>query len=499
MIKYFTERDIIKSSYFSEYIFKKKNKNSLSGRNKSRHIFIFFDGTWNEDRTLKGESIPTNVLRMFQEINKIRSIQIKYNDEVNDEIITHYYRGVGSRQDNNRVSQLWFGFNGKDEERIRSTAFADLYRDYRGEHDYIYIIGFSRGAASARLLAKDICIKGLPPKLHVRTKYFSNKLTSQIEARIDKVKRVDDDYKENYKPTVSFLGCWDTVDAFVLPNRFHEKSIWNKSKQKVSRFFKYISLPSVSGKEGFSIDERKIPLGVTQAVHCVAIDETRNAFLPSLMPPAPNVMEVWFAGVHSDIGGGYEENRLSFEPYNFMKEELKFIFNNNCSNRPNSSNVKKLFNNSKMNDNELNYCFHYHGLDAHVNKIKDIIGLGSNIRQIHILYSSIYSEDIDKDIFPDRPYPNNLYPYIDYLEPPYPLIHESVDNMIFSNNSIFAANAKNKKTWTITYNPYNVSELKGRYRYVRTSNSNSNRTMVGGTMVDYNSGRLVTTTSYVEE
>ena len=99
-----------------------------------RHIFIFLDGTWNEERTKLGESTPTNVLRMFKDI-KIGK------DEVNEiEIFKYYYRGVGNRQDNKLVSRLWFGFNGKDEERIRSAAFSDIVRNCTGVFDKVYMV-----------------------------------------------------------------------------------------------------------------------------------------------------------------------------------------------------------------------------------------------------------------------------------------------------------------------------------------------------------------------
>src|SRR5206468_2962948 len=64
----------------------------------ARHLLVFLDGTWNEERTPIGEATPTNVLRMFQEIDKQ---PLKGGQQP---IIARYYRGVGSRQDNGAVN-----------------------------------------------------------------------------------------------------------------------------------------------------------------------------------------------------------------------------------------------------------------------------------------------------------------------------------------------------------------------------------------------------------
>lgn len=184
-----SKEEVVPPGYTAEYVFSEP----AEGR-RPRHIFIFLDGTWNEERDPRGRSVPTNVLRMFQEINHKTNHELKSSSDNGEspEIIAHYYRGVGSRQDNNAKNRLWYGFNGKDEERIRSAAFADLYTDYKNSNDHIYILGFSRGAASARLLSQDICLKGFPPRLKVHTTHFPNLLTGQIEARVDFVQRLDE-------------------------------------------------------------------------------------------------------------------------------------------------------------------------------------------------------------------------------------------------------------------------------------------------------------------
>jgi hypothetical protein len=384
-----------------------------------RHIFIFLDGTWNEDRTPYGEATPTNVLRMFQELNHKKGKSAK--------IIAHYYRGIGSRQDNNAVNRKWFGFNGKDEERIRSAAFADLYRDYKYANDRIYILGFSRGAASARLLARDICLRGFPPKLCVHTIYYPNLLTGQIEARMDRVERLNDcpESNNNHHPNVAFLGCWDTVDAFILPSRFPRQGLLDKTVHVLKS-----TIPRLFGKERFREEENFIPDGVMKAVHCVAIDETRNAFLPTLMPYDNNVEEVWFPGVHSDVGGGYDDNGLAKEPYEFMKKRLIGAA---------GLDEEELFKNREPQSSSVEFCFHFHGLNTGLNRAKNIIGLGTDIRRIRVLNAGISVK---------------------------PKIHHSLFK-IMTSDSVYAADAHNKRTWTIIYDPYNVRQLQQEFEIVR--------------------------------
>ena len=405
-----------------------------TSKERRRHIFVFFDGTWNEERTPHGPQVaPTNVLRMYQEINRrtVRELDSLEADTERQEIVAHYYRGVGNRQDNTTANRLWYGFNGKDEERIRRAAFADVFRAYRGAQDRIYILGFSRGAASARLLANDICAGGLPRTLEVRTRHFANMVTGQIEARTQHVveRGRSKSIPNPVYPKVAFLGCWDTVGAFVLPSRFPRKKFIDKAAHLLKS-----SVPRVFGKEGFRKDEYKVPSAVEKAIHCVAIDETRNAFLPTLMPDAENVEEVWFPGVHSDIGGGYEDNMLSKGPYDFMKQRLVEATGLLDTDLFNSDEAEK-----------SGYCFHFHGLDSGMKRLRALFGFGRAMRAIRVLEPDSKPHDGAKTR---------------------PKIHESIFS-VMNSDAVFAADKSNKRTWTITYDPYNVHELGQDYEVVR--------------------------------
>jgi hypothetical protein len=411
-----SENEVIQSDFVRTYPLPESKKDG-----PPRHIFIFLDGTWNEERTPIGLATPTNVLRMYQEMNLEPP-----KSSANHEIIAHYFRGVGNRQDNSAPDRLWFGFNGKDEERIRGAAFAALFANYRGPQDLIYIFGFSRGAASARLLARDI-VRGLPTQLRIHTRHFSNLLTAQIEPRVERIECLGDSSTGAYqRPKIAFLGCWDTVDAFALPSRFPKEGRLNKVMDKTLRGIKFVLVPRL-WKERFRGDENYIPDGVEKAVHCVAIDETRHAFLPTLMPHSETVEEVWFPGVHSDVGGGYDENRLSEAPYNFMKRRLVDALKKNGL-----SEWAVFKDRSEKATITSSYYFHFHGLlNSGIRRARGILGFGASIRRIRVLGSATVL----------------------------PKIHVSIRS-VRNSNSVFAHNPRDKRGWNITYNPYNIVELK---------------------------------------
>lgn len=341
------------------------------------------------------------------------------------EIIAHYFRGVGNRQDNSASRRLWFGFNGADEERIRGAAFAAIFANYRGEQDSIYIFGFSRGAASARLLARDI-VGGLPKQLRVHIRHFSNLLTAQIEPRVERIERLGEASADpSQSPKIAFLGCWDTVDAFALPARFPKEGLLNKVADKTLRGVKMLFLPRL-WKDRFRGKENEIPHGVEKAVHCVAIDETRHAFLPTLMPHCESVEEVWFPGVHSDVGGGYDENKLSEAPYNFMKRRLVAAL------KTRGLSERDVF---KDRSEEVtiprSYCFHFHGLlNSGIKGARAHFGFGASIRRIRVLGNATVR----------------------------PKIHASI-RLVRNSDSVVAHNSRAKRGWNITYSPYNVVEL----------------------------------------
>jgi len=181
--------------------------------------------------------------------------------------MSFYYSGVGTRGTIFRRA-LSSAFAKLEPGRIRKAAYEDLCARYEPD-DEIYIFGFSRGAAIARMLAAQISTEGL--------------LLKQGRRNVN----------------IAMLGVWDTVASFGRPNL-------NDSEQPISDVV---------------FENGTIAQNILEAHHLVAVDETRLAFRPTLMNASDRVHEVWFPGVHSDVGGGYRRDGLSDVALTFMLEK----------------------------------------------------------------------------------------------------------------------------------------------------------------------------------
>ena len=227
-----------------------------------KKIILCFDGTGNEPKDglsndKKDENI-SNVLKLF--------IRAGGNLDTDNDGITRftdqrafYYSGVGTRGSFfTRAARAIFAGNGPN--RIMKEALEDLERIYQ-KNDRLYIFGFSRGAAIARKFASKLAKNGLQ--------------TSEGEL--------------DANPVVEFLGVWDTVAAFGLVD---------------------LDADTRPNSDVLFEDNSIAPI-IREAVHFVSIDETRLVFQPTLMNDEERVTEIWFTGVHSDVGGGYDLSGLS--------------------------------------------------------------------------------------------------------------------------------------------------------------------------------------------
>jgi uncharacterized protein (DUF2235 family) len=159
-----------------------------------------------------------------------------------------------------------------------------------GQDDEIFIFGFSRGAYTARSLAGMIAICGLP------TGDFDDDLVNaafQAYRNPDQRAAFDATYAL-FNAQITMVGVWDTVGSLGIPALFGRID------------------PILYG----FLDTSLHP-DVLNAYQALAIDERRQEFPPTLWtPPSPPVAgqvleQVWFSGVHCDVGGGYPETGLS--------------------------------------------------------------------------------------------------------------------------------------------------------------------------------------------
>ena len=153
--------------------------------------------------------------------------------------------------------------------------------------DKLYLIGFSRGSASARNFAMGLYNNGLKTKDGVKVE----------------------------QPPIEFLGCFDTVSM-----RVGKRIVGILSDEIKKQFTK----STVLGEEG------RIAPNVKNAVHNLSLDDGRQfikgeAFPPVLMGAEDRVHEAWFSGTHGDIGGNYYKRGLSDGSCEYMKEWIESL------------------------------------------------------------------------------------------------------------------------------------------------------------------------------
>jgi uncharacterized protein (DUF2235 family) len=235
----------------------------------SKRIVFCADGTWDSVQN------DTNVYKLFKAI-LIASDQVAFYDD-----------GVGS--DGTPLEKLTGGAFGDGLFQKIKDGYTKIAHVYDGG-DEIFIFGFSRGAYTARSLAGMIAICGLP------TGDFDDNLVNaafQAYRNADQRPAFDAKYAL-FDAKITMVGVWDTVGSLGIPALFGKVD------------------PVLYG----FLDTSLHP-DVLNAYQALAVDERRREFPPTLWTPpsspvANQVLEqVWFSGVHCDVGGGYPETGLS--------------------------------------------------------------------------------------------------------------------------------------------------------------------------------------------
>ncbi len=220
-----------------------------------------FDGTWNKpDLTSDPEhTTDTNVRRTWEAFEGTKE----------------YIPGVGTRYGGlGRFLGGTFGAGAK--KRLREAWHA-LAENWAAGDRVIDIVGFSRGAAMALVFANIIEDHGVGV---AGTKRWSPRRRSGLGWVRPYKKTVDDP-----KPRVRFLGLWDTVGSFGFP--------------------KNLIIPFQKIDLGFDLT---VPTAIVDnCFHAISLDEKRETFRSTRV----DGYEVWFRGVHSNVGGGYADRGLS--------------------------------------------------------------------------------------------------------------------------------------------------------------------------------------------
>ena len=293
-----------------------------------KNIVILCDGTSNEiseDRT--------NILRLYGTLEKSSTQIVFYDPGVGTfgaaNAWSYYYR---------KASEIWGLATGWGIDRNVKQAYRFLVEHYDDgkrddgddvDPDQIYLFGFSRGAYSVRILAGFIHAIGLIDPVNLNLLDYAYRAYKGVsDAKGSPSSNGSDDAATNpfaevrlyerilrpRRPAIRCLGVFDTVGSVVEWGRFgprlrtHAYTRSNKS--------------------------------IAAVRHAVGIDEHRTMFQPQLWPAgddywggpfkpkqtkAQDVREVWFSGVHGDVGGGYPEakSQLAKIPLDWMITETR--------------------------------------------------------------------------------------------------------------------------------------------------------------------------------
>lgn len=252
-----------------------------------KRLIICSDGTWN-----KPEGGPvTNVVKLARSIRPV--------DPEGTMQVVFYDWGVGTGGGGDKILGGAFG---KGIDRNIQDAYRFLVHNYAAGDDFFFF-GFSRGAYTVRSLVGLIRNCGLLKKIHshrIPDAYALYRSPDRPDS--PKARRFRERCSRQVK--VSFLGVWDTVGALGIPLRLFGRR----------------------NQEKYGFHDTKISSIVLNAYHALAIDEKRKPFRPTIWKTKKgrkNSAQVWFAGVHSDVGGGYADAGLSDKALLWMAEKAE--------------------------------------------------------------------------------------------------------------------------------------------------------------------------------
>ena len=266
-----------------------------------KKLAIFCDGTWNTPDTAEnGKLCQTNVVKMANALSS------KSLDGMEQRL--YYDTGVGS--EGGWLKRIYDGATGTGITENILQAYRFIIKNYE-KGDELFFFGFSRGAFTVRSLSGLIRNSGILKREHidqVRTAYRiykSRKPEHQPREVESSLFRKTFAVEETTK--IKFIGVWDTVGALGNPLFLH--GILSRRNE---------------------FHDTGLSTRISNAYHALAIDEKRKNFEATLWRQQPNsgnqvLEQVWFPGVHSDVGGGYpaSENGLSDIALQWMLEKAK--------------------------------------------------------------------------------------------------------------------------------------------------------------------------------
>ena len=251
-------------------------------RRPNKRLVVCCDGTWN----LPDQRCPTNVAKV--------ALAVAQQDHHGIEQRVFYHHGVGTH----RWDRLRGGAFGAGLSRDVCDTYRFLVKNYE-PGDELFFFGFSRGAFTARSTAALVRNAGIirPENIDLvdaaYALYRSRTETKRPRGREAVLFR----QSYSHEPRIRFIGVWDTVGALGIP-------------VGPTRLIRLIN-------KRWEFHDLELSTYVDAAYQALAIDEKRQPFTPAVWtvpndaPSHQRVEQVWFSGVHCDIGGGNPGHGLS--------------------------------------------------------------------------------------------------------------------------------------------------------------------------------------------
>lgn len=297
-----------------------------------KKLVVCCDGTWNTPRT------NTNIFRTYEFLRQRLSERAEASGSCGTRtcsglakdgspVALFYDQGVGT----NWWNRFTCGATGIGLSDNVRDAYAFLAREFEPEAE-IYVFGFSRGAYTARSLCGFVSTAGLlrsPSASDILRAYVDLYVTEKRVAHRRSGWSLQDVRDCIVKSFGDLVGHMGGTDVERLPRhdgvRFRFVGVYDTVGA--------LGVPLPQAAEindavvGFH-DTSVCPI-VDHAVHALAVDEKRAPYVPTLWTVAPGeslapkqtVLQVWFPGVHSDIGGGYDEKEIGDITWDFMMRQ----------------------------------------------------------------------------------------------------------------------------------------------------------------------------------
>jgi uncharacterized protein (DUF2235 family) len=415
----------------------------------SKNIVLLSDGTGNSSSKL----FKTNVWRMFQALDLTDATKQ----------VAYYDNGVGTSSF--KLFAVLGGIFGFGLKRNVIDIYSFCSRNYV-PGDRIYGFGFSRGAFTIRVVALLIAYEGLvlytgdeaalarqaKDAYRVFRRRFNN-----IMIFVTLLRDLRDlcirawrylcrvpQYNKNDQidvPKIHFLGLWDTVDAYGGPIQ--------EITDAIDHWYWPLSMP-----------DRFMKSKVHRACHALALEEERDAFKPVIwderyvrnmqddklydiqagwtpdvaepekLAPIDNrrLSQVWFVGVHSDVGGGYPQDGLSYVTLDWMFDRaepygLLFDAHELAQMRSMADPYDKL------NDSRHGFAGYYRYKPRNLHEIYTASPFNSYLRDYEYMRGELINRDPEKRIVQDE-VKKQLGDNTAYAWQPSPIIHKAVFDRI---------------------------------------------------------------------